>query len=60
MWAVGPSQLHRCPLVPFIRMKSPVSAVTALQHSLEGVQGGDQEWGALGSGKNWQNGLLNS
>ena len=41
-------------------MKSLVPAVTALQHSLEGVQGGDQEWGALGSGKNWQNGLLNS
>ena len=44
----------------FIRMKSPVTAVTALQHSLEGVQSGDQEWGALASGKNRQDGLLNS
>ena len=26
-----------------------------LQHPLEGVQGEDQEWGTLCSGKNWQN-----
>lgn len=43
----------------FIRMKSPVTAVT-VKHSLEGVQSGDQEWGALASGKNRQDGLLNS
>ena len=29
-------------------------ATAVIQHPLKGVQGGDQEWGPLCSGKNWQ------
>ena len=36
------------------RTRSLVTAVTDLQ-TLKEVQGGDQEWGTLCSGKNWQN-----
>ena len=38
------------------RMKSLVTAVADLQHTLKEVQDEDQEWGTLCSGKNWQNG----
>ena len=37
------------------KMKSLATAVADLQRTLKGAQGGDQEWGTLCSGKNWQN-----
>ena len=36
------------------RIKSRVATASDLQHPLEGVQGGGQEWGPLHSGRNWQ------
>ena len=37
------------------RIESRAAAAADLQHPLRGVQGGGQEGGTLGSGKNWQN-----
>ena len=37
------------------RIKSCAAAASNFQHSLKRVQGGEQKWGILCSGKNWQN-----
>ena len=37
------------------RIKSWAAAAADLQHPRKGAQDGDQEWGTLCSGKNWQN-----
>ena len=44
-----------CFAVCFTRIKLGAAIAGDLQHPLKGVQGGDQEWGTLCFGKNWQN-----
>ena len=44
----------------FTKIKSHTIVAADLQHPLKGVQGGDQEWGTLCSGKHWQNRPLDS
>ena len=42
------------------RINSLAPAVTDFQYILKEVQGGDQEWGTLCSGTNWQNRITES
>ena len=48
-----PTENYYLPSV-FIRMKSLTTAFADNEHTLKGVQVGDQEWGTRCSGKNWQ------
>ena len=45
---------HGCLPFTSTRIKSCAIAAADLQHLLKEVQDGDQEWGTLCSGKNWQ------
>ena len=43
-----------------VKIKSIATAATDLQYTPKEVQGGDQEWSTLSSGKNWPNSPLDS
>lgn len=47
-------------LFTYTRINPLAPAITDIQYILKEVQGGDQEWGTLRSGKNWQNRITDS